>query len=62
MSTYYIVTWAGMWHVYRGEDPVPVASHVRREVAEHWCRSDAGERGVSADVYFGERIPHRVSA
>ncbi len=62
MSTYYIVPWAGIWHVYRGEDLVPIASHAGRERAEHWCHCDASARGVVADILFGEWVSRRVSA
>ena len=60
MVSYYIVPWAGMWHVYRGEDPVPVAAHASRECAEHWCRSDGGGREVR--IYHGSWGPRRISA
>ncbi|MBA3686432.1 MAG: hypothetical protein H0W72_14510 [Planctomycetes bacterium] len=60
--TYYIVPWAGMWHVYRSDDQEPAAALSGRDRAEHWCSADAAARGVAADIYHGEWISRRVPA
>ncbi len=60
--SYYIVPWAGMWQVYRGNEGAPAASVAGRERAEHWCRSDAAAQSVIAEIYHGAWGSRRIPA